>query len=163
MIKSVPPIGIDLGTTFSCLAYALEEEGKTEIILNNFGKKTTPSYLKYYKTEQNINYIVGEDAKNEFDSQYLIYEIKRLMGKRFSEVENNFNFLKYKDCIEKGENDKINIKIYDEKYSPQVISSHILSKLKNDISKKFDLPANFTNNQKDATKDAGRMAGFKVL
>ena len=176
MIKSVPPIGIDLGTTFCCVSYALEEEeGKTEIIENNFGKNTTPSYLKYYKTEDGISRIVGEDAKKEFDSKYLIYEIKRLMGKRFSEVENNFNFLKYKDCIEKGENDKINIRIFDEVYTPQVISSHILSQLKSDIARKFDLdyrqeieavitvPANFTNNQKDATKEAGRMAGFKVL
>ena len=175
MIKSVPPIGIDLGTTFCCIAYCLEEEGKTGIVYNNFGKNTTPSYLKYYKTEKGINHIVGEDAKKEFDSKYLIYEIKRLMGKRFSEVESNFNFLKYRDCIEKGENDKIIIKIEDESYTPQVISSHILSQLKTDISKKFGLdnrqeievvitvPANFTNNQKDATKEAGKMAGFKVL
>ena len=175
MIKSIPPIGIDLGTTFSCVAFALEEEGKTEVIPNNYNKNTTPSYIKYYNTENGVNYIVGEDAKKESNSKYIIYEIKRLMGKRYSEVENKIEFLKYKDFIQKGENDKINIKIYNEIYTPQEISSHILSKLKKDIEKKFDLdyrqeieavitvPANFTNNQKNATKEAGNIAGFKVI
>ncbi len=138
-------IGIDLGTTNSCIAY-LREGGEVEIINNSNGGRTTPSVVAFSESGE---ILVGESAKNQIVLNYdrSISSIKREMGTDHK------------------------VKIGDKEYTPQEISAFILKKLKNDAEEYFGepveeavitVPAYFSDAQRQATKDAGRIAGLKV-
>ena len=163
--------GIDLGTTNSCISYW--KNNKLEIIPDEYGNKTIPSYVAY----TNVSKYIGNDAKNQKDinSENVFYEVKRLIGKKFNDesVKREKTLLSYK--IEEDKNGGICLKttLKDDKLiTPEEISSNILMKLKS--MAKFHLkkdvkdvvitiPANFNDGQRQATKDAAEIAGLNCL
>ncbi|UOQ38058.1 Chaperone protein DnaK [Candidatus Vidania fulgoroideae] len=156
-------IGIDLGTTNSCVA--IMEGNQAKVIENQEGNRTTPSVVSF--TEKKI--CVGIAAKRQTlnDKSSVVFSIKRLMGKKFSEVkDSNFPFK-----IKKSKNDNILLEIKDREISPQEISSYILKKIKDSaedyIGEKIEdavitVPAYFNDAQRNSTKEAGRIAGLNV-
>ncbi|XCC45307.1 MAG: molecular chaperone DnaK [Candidatus Shikimatogenerans sp. Ttur] len=158
-------IGIDLGTTNSCVSII---EGTTyNVIPNSEGKHITPSIVAFIKDEIKI----GDIAKRQsiINPKKTIFSIKRIMGKKFSEIKDSIKNLPYK--IIKGENDIPKIVINEKLYSPQEISSMILQKLKTDAEEYLNckinkavitVPAYFNDTQRQATKEAGEIAGLKV-
>lgn len=153
-------LGIDLGTTYSTMAY-VDEHGETKIIPNSDSHRITPSVV-FFESDSNI--IVGESAKDEMElsPDNVVAFVKREMGRNKDEVRKEENY---------G-----NPKPYDyfgKRYSPEEISSLILKKLKKDAEAHFQgqgitdvvitVPAYFNDVEKQATKDAGQMAGFNVL
>ncbi|MDR0319706.1 MAG: molecular chaperone DnaK [Rickettsiales bacterium] len=163
-------LGIDLGTTNSCVAFMDGKEPK--IIENAEGQRTTPSVVAF--AEGGDEQFVGITAKNQAvtNPTNTIYEIKRLMGMRFdSPAIKEFEKLSpYK--IVKGDNGDAWVEIKGKKYAPSQISAMILSKLKKDAEAYFGetvkdavitVPAYFNDSQRQATKDAGRIAGLNVL
>ena len=159
-------IGIDLGTTNSCVA--VMEGGRPKVIpAVDTGKNTTPSVVEPIKN------LVGDVAKRQMilNSKNTIYSIKRLMGRRFTdkEVKRTIEMVPYK--IVEGKSGMVDVEVEDKKYTPQEISAKILMKLKNDAEKylgeKVDqavitVPAYFDDSQRQATKQAGEIAGLKV-
>ena len=165
-------VGIDLGTTYSCVG--IYENGNVNIIANDQGFRTTPSYVAYTKTER----LVGNAAKNQAAMNPLntIYDAKRLVGKKFDDesvVKDRklfpFNIIKSDDG-----RPKIEVEYKEEKkdFFPEEISAAILSKLKQtaesylgeDVKKAvITVPAYFNDSQRQATKDAGAIAGLEVL
>ncbi|CAD8163244.1 unnamed protein product [Paramecium pentaurelia] len=165
-------IGIDLGTTYSCVS--VFANGKVEIIPNDQGNKTIPSYVAFNETK----ILIGNDAQNQVtkNHQNTIFDIKRLIGRKFSEttVQNYIKLWSFK--VEAGVNDTpmivVNYKGENKKFLPEEISSIILSKMKEtaqaylnqQISKAvITVPAYFNDSQRQATKDAGAIAGLNVL
>lgn len=159
-------IGIDLGTTNSVAACI---EGKTpEIVLTPEGDRLLPSLVAFGKTGERL---VGNPAKSQLITNVnTIYSVKRLMGKRFSEVSPYLDQFNY-DLVE-GENDTIKIEIGDVLFSPEQVSAMILEKLKEAAEEWFNspvegaiitVPAYFNDSQRQATKDAGEIAGLEVL
>lgn len=164
-------VGIDLGTTYSCVA--VWNNGKVEIIANTDGNRTTPSYVAFTENE----FLVGDSAKNQCTSNPLntIYDTKRLIGRDFLDetVQTDIKKFQYKTI---GVNGKPYVEVQymneTKQYSPEQIASMILSKMKQ-IASAFlgtditdvviTVPAYFNDNQKQATKDAGRIAGLNVL
>jgi molecular chaperone DnaK len=158
-------IGIDLGTTNSCVAVL--EGGEPIVIQNSEGGRTTPSIVGFTaKGEQ----IVGAPAKNQMvtNPTNTVYSIKRFMGRRFSEVSNEMKLVPYK-VTEQG--DDVRIDIDGKKYSPPEISAKVLQKMKKtaedylgeDVTEAvITVPAYFNDAQRQATKDAGRIAGLEV-
>ncbi|MBF2058173.1 MAG: molecular chaperone DnaK [Cyanobacterium sp. T60_A2020_053] len=160
-------IGIDLGTTNSCVAVL--EGGKPLIITNQEGSRTTPSIVGFGKGSQRL---VGQLAKRQAvtNAENTIYSIKRFIGRRWSDTDHDRKRVTY-DCA-LGKDDTVDVQIQGKNYTPQEISSMILQKLKADaetflgesVSKAvITVPAYFTDAQRQATKDAGTIAGLEVM
>lgn len=161
-------IGIDLGTTNSAVAFV--EGGQPKIIENNEGNRTTPSIAAIGK---NSDRLVGLLAKRQAvtNPENTIFGVKRYMGHKFSDdaVQKDIKNSPFK--IKKGENDKILIEMSGKDYSPEEISAMILKKIKTDVEEKtgekvteavITVPAYFDDAQRQATKDAGKIAGLEV-
>lgn len=160
-------IGIDLGTTNSCVA--ILEGGKPLIIGNSEGGRTTPSIVAFSKDEERL---VGQTAKRQAvtNAENTIYSIKRFIGRRWSETEQERQRVSY-TCVP-GRDETVDVKSWGKQYTPQEISSMILQKLKADAEDYLNetvneavitVPAYFTDAQRQATKDAGTIAGLDVL
>jgi molecular chaperone DnaK len=159
-------IGIDLGTTNSVVA--VMEGGEAKVIPNAEGNRTTPSVVAFTKSGERL---VGQVAKRQSvtNPQNTIFSIKRFMGRKFAEVNEEMKMVPYK--VERAENGDVRVSIDDKKYSPPEISAMILGKLKQAaedyLGEKVDravitVPAYFNDAQRQATKDAGRIAGLTV-
>lgn len=160
-------IGIDLGTTNSCVAVI--EGGKPLVIPNQEGSRTTPSIVAFAKGDQRL---VGQLAKRQAvtNASNTVYSIKRFIGRRWEETAEERKRVPY-ECV-KGKDDTVNVKIGEKVYTPQEISAMILQKLKSDAEQflgepvtqaVITTPAYFTDAQRQATKDAGAIAGLEVL
>src|SRR6266480_3447163 len=160
-------IGIDLGTTNSCMAVL--EGGEPTVIPNAEGGRTTPSVVAFTKDGQRL---VGAPAKRQqvTNPQSTIFSIKRFMGRKWDEVSEEMTIVPYE--VVKGENGDARVKADGKEYSPPEISAMILQKLKTDaeayLGEAVDdavitVPAYFNNAQREATKDAGKIAGLNVL
>ncbi|MBI1883965.1 MAG: molecular chaperone DnaK [Chlamydiae bacterium] len=160
-------IGIDLGTTNSCVA--ILEGGEPVVIPNSEGGRTTPSVVGFTKGGERL---VGLTAKRQAvtNPNNTVFSIKRFMGRKFSEVQNEIKLVPYQ--VASATNNDAHVKITDKVYSPPEISSMILQKLKADaeayLGEKITqavitVPAYFNDSQRQATKDAGRIAGLEVL
>ncbi len=159
-------LGIDLGTTNSCMAVM---EGTTfKVIPNAEGANTTPSVVAFTKNGERL---VGQTAKRQAvtNPKNTIFSIKRFMGRKFSEVQSELSRVPYE--VVEGRNGDACIKVADKTYTPQEISAMILQKLKTDaeayLGEKvteavITVPAYFNDTQRQATKDAGRIAGLDV-
>jgi len=160
-------IGIDLGTTNS--AMAVLEGGEPTVIPNAEGGRTTPSVVAFTKDGQRL---VGAPAKRQSvtNPQNTIFSIKRFMGRKYSEVSEEMKIVPY--TVEAGPNGDVRIKVEGKEYAPPEISAMILQKLKTDAEAYLGetvndavitVPAYFNNAQREATKDAGKIAGLNVL
>ncbi|GAB1484262.1 molecular chaperone DnaK [Treponema sp.] len=158
-------IGIDLGTTNSCVAVL--EGGEPVVIQNSEGGRTTPSIVGFTSKGDRV---VGQPAKNQMitNPENTIFSIKRFMGRRYSEVSSEMKLVPY-SIAEQG--DDVRITISDKKYSPQEISAFILQKMKKTAEDYLGepvteavitVPAYFNDAQRQATKDAGKIAGLDV-
>jgi molecular chaperone DnaK len=158
-------LGIDLGTTNSCMA--IMEAGQPTVIPNNEGARTTPSVV-FLGADKSV----GQIAKRQrvLKSKQTIYSAKRLIGHTWQETEKDRANLAY-DTVQ-GKNNSVNIKVNDKDYTPQEISAQVLRKLKEDaesyLGQKIEqavitVPAYFNDSQRQATKDAGKIAGLEVL
>ena len=161
-------VGIDLGTTNSVVAAVLEG-GKAEVIPNAEGGRTTPSVVAFTKDGQRL---VGQVAKRQaiVNPEGTIYSAKRFIGRKWDEVEEEAKMVSYK--VVKGENDAVRFEIRGKTYAPEEISALVLRKLAEDASKTLGervteavvtVPAYFNDSQRQATKDAGKIAGLEVL
>lgn len=159
-------IGIDLGTTNSVVA--LVEGGEPKIIINEEGNRTTPSVVAFAKDKE---ILVGDSAKRQAvaNPENTIFSNKRMIGRRFEEVKDEVSTLPYK--IVKSSNDDAWFEVDGEQYSPPQISSNILMKLKKAAEDYLGtsvteavitVPAYFNDSQRQATKDAGKIAGLEV-
>jgi len=159
-------IGIDLGTTNSCVA--VMEGGEPVVIPNAEGARTTPSMVAFSKNGERL---VGQVAKRQAitNPQNTIFSIKRFMGRRFNEVSNEIHEVPYE--VVKGSNDVAKVRIEDKEYSPQEISAMVLQKMKQTaedyLGQKvtaavITVPAYFNDSQRQATKEAGEIAGLEV-
>ncbi|MBN2675836.1 MAG: molecular chaperone DnaK [Alphaproteobacteria bacterium] len=161
-------IGIDLGTTNSCFAFMDGSEAK--VIENAEGRRTTPSVVGFAGSER----IVGTPAKNQMvtNPEKTIYTVKRLIGRRFddAEVKKEAKTMPYE--IVKGDNGDAWVKVGNDKYAPSQVSAFILQKIKADAEAYLGetitdaiitVPAYFNDSQRQATKDAGKIAGLNVL
>ena len=159
-------IGIDLGTTNSCVAVL--EGGQPIIVPNSEGGRTTPSIVGFGKGQR----LVGQLAKRQAvtNAENTVYSIKRFIGRRWQDTEAERGRVAY-HC-QRGRDDTVNIKIRDREFTPQEISAMILQKLKADAEAYLGepineavitVPAYFTDAQRQATKDAGMIAGLEVL
>ncbi len=160
-------IGIDLGTTNSCVAVL--EGGEPAVIPNAEGGRTTPSVVAFTNDGQRL---VGAPAKRQqvTNPQNTIFSIKRFMGRKYDEVSEEMKIVPYE--VVKGPNDDVRVKAQDKEYAPPEISAMILQKLKADAESYLGdtvtdavitVPAYFNNAQREATKDAGKVAGLNVL
>ncbi len=162
-------IGIDLGTTFSCMA--VMEAGEPKVIPNAEGARTTPSVVAMSKTGERM---VGQVARRQAitNPDNTVFSIKRLMGRKFEEgsVEYDKKLLPFK--ITKAANNDAWVKMGDKDYSPPEVSAMILQKLKSDAEAYLGeavtevvitVPAYFNDSQRQATKDGGKIAGLEVL
>ena len=160
-------LGIDLGTTNSCMA--VMEGGEPVVIPNAEGARTTPSIVAFTKTGEEL---VGQAAKRQAvtNPKSTIYSIKRFMGRRYDEMSEEIKMVPYEVCAAK--NGDAAVKVEGREYSAQEISAKILSKLKRDaeafLGEKITqavitVPAYFNDSQRQATKDAGAIAGLEVL
>ncbi len=164
-------LGIDLGTTNSCMAIM---EGPEPLVLENSeGKRTTPSVVAFTKSGERL---VGDAAKRQAvtNARNTVYSIKRFMGRKFEEVQEEIKRVPYK--VVKAANGDATVEVEVEgkpkQFSPPEISAMILSKLKADAEMRLGekvtqavitVPAYFNDSQRQATKDAGRIAGLEVL
>ncbi len=159
-------IGIDLGTTNSCVA--VMEGGEPTVIPNSEGGRTTPSVVAFTKDGERL---VGQVAKRQAitNPQNTIYSIKRFMGRRYDEVSTEIDEVPYK--VIRGKNDVARVNIGDKEYSPQEISAMVLQKMKQTaedyLGQKvteavITVPAYFNDSQRQATKEAGEIAGLTV-
>ena len=164
-------LGIDLGTTNSCMA--VMEGGEAKVIPNAEGGRTTPSVVAFTKDGERL---VGQAAKRQAvtNPQNTIFSAKRLIGRRFTEIQEEIKALPYKVVEGKGGDAYIEVQEGGETktYSPQQISSFVLGKMKADaesfLGEKvhqavITVPAYFNDSQRQATKDAGKIAGLEVL
>ncbi|MBE6392285.1 MAG: molecular chaperone DnaK [Lentisphaerae bacterium] len=160
-------IGIDLGTTNSCMA--VMDNGEYKIIPNAEGNRTTPSIVAFTKNGERL---VGQTAKRQAvtNPKNTIFSIKRLMGRKYSEIGSERELVPYE--IVEAANGDAHVKAGDNVYSPPEISAMILQKLKADAEAYLGepvtqavitVPAYFNDSQRQATKDAGKIAGLEVL
>ncbi|MDR1428992.1 MAG: molecular chaperone DnaK [Spirochaetaceae bacterium] len=158
-------IGIDLGTTNSCVAVL--EGGEPVVIQNSEGGRTTPSIVGFTSKGERV---VGQPAKNQMitNPENTVYSIKRFMGRRYSEVSNEMKRVPY-HVVEQG--DDVRVSIDGKGYSPQEISAFVLQKMKKTAEDYLGetvseavitVPAYFNDAQRQATKDAGKIAGLEV-
>ena len=159
-------IGIDLGTTNSCVSVI--EGGTPEVIVNLEGKRTTPSIVAFKSNER----VIGDSAKRQSvtNQENTIYSVKRFIGSKFSEIKKEISKIPYK--IEKSTNDSIKISVDGKSYIPQEISAIVLQNLKKTAEEYLGtkvtdavitVPAYFNDSQRNATKEAGEIAGLNVL
>jgi heat shock protein 5 len=166
-----PVVGIDLGTTYSCVG--IYKKGQVEIIPNDQGNRITPSYVAFIDGER----LVGEAAKNQasVNPTQTLFDVKRLIGRRFSDktVQKDKALLPY-TIVEKDTKPYIQVKVgdADKIFAPEEISAMVLAKLAADASKYLGtpvknaivtVPAYFNDAQRQATKDAGSIAGLNVI
>ena len=164
-------LGIDLGTTNSCMAVI--DGGEPSVIENSEGKRTTPSVVAFTKTGDRL---VGEAAKRQAvtNSRNTIYSIKRFMGRKFDEVQEEIKRVPYKVVRAANGDAAVEVEVDGraKQFSPPEISAIILAKLKADAETRLGekitqavitTPAYFNDSQRQATKDAGRIAGLEVL
>jgi molecular chaperone DnaK len=160
-------IGIDLGTTYSVVA--VMEGGQPVVIPNQEGGRTTPSVVGFAKSGERL---VGQVAKRQAvtNPENTVYSIKRFMGRRLDEVNEEMKMVPYK--VVKGDNNDARVDIMGKQYSPPEISAMILTKLKESaeayLGEKITqavitVPAYFNDSQRQATKDAGKIAGLEVM
>ena len=164
-------VGIDLGTTYSCVG--VFQHGQVEIIANDQGNRTTPSYVSFNDTER----LIGDAAKNQAskDPQNTIFDAKRLIGRKYDDdvVQNDIKQWPFKVISESGKPKlQAQYKGDTKSFSPEEISSMVLTKMKN-IAEEYlgspvtkavvTVPAYFNDAQRQATKDAGTIAGLNVL
>ncbi|HYZ70737.1 MAG TPA: molecular chaperone DnaK [Thermoleophilaceae bacterium] len=161
-------VGIDLGTTNSVVA-AVMEGGQAEVIPNAEGGRTTPSVVAFTEDGQRL---VGQVAKRQaiLNPEATIYSIKRFVGRKWGEVDEEAKIVTYK--VVKGPSDAVRVEVRGKQYSPEEISAIILRKLAEDAAKfigervneaVITVPAYFNDAQRQATKDAGKIAGLEVL
>src|SRR5882672_807403 len=164
MAKSV---GIDLGTTNSVVA--VMEGGKPTVIVNSEGSRLTPSVVAFTRPGERL---VGQLAKRQavLNPENTIYSAKRFIGRRYSEVQAEIKNVPFK--VVAGENDAVRFEIMGKLYAPEEISAQVLRKLADDATKYLGekvtdavitVPAYFNDAQRQATKDAGKIAGLNVL
>ena len=171
MAKEQPKfvVGIDLGTTFSCVAFL--NGGDPQVIPNLEGERTTPSIVAL--TPEG-NWLVGLDASHQavLNTHGTVSSIKRFIGKKFDdpEVQKDISYVPYE--VVAAENGDIRVKLGGEIKSPEEISAIILQKIKQDVEKKLGetvthavvtVPAYYNDSQRQATKDAGKIAGLEIL
>ncbi|KAI8442494.1 hypothetical protein MSG28_005983 [Choristoneura fumiferana] len=164
-------IGIDLGTTYSCVAVL--QHGKVEIIANDQGNRTTPSYVAFTDTER----LIGDAAKNQvaLNPCNTVFGAKRLIGRKYDDpqIEQDIKYWPFR-VVNDGGNPKIQVDYKGKSicFPPEEISSMILTKMKNTAEAYLDtevkeavitVPAYFNDSQRQATKDAGTIAGMDVL
>ncbi len=161
-------VGIDLGTTNSCVA--VMEGGKPTVIANAEGFRTTPSVVAYSK---NGDRLVGQIAKRQavINPENTFYSVKRFIGRRYEEVTDEAKQVSYK-VVRVGDNVKLECPALNKQFAPEEISAQVLRKLIDDASKYLGeqvtqavitVPAYFNDSQRQATKDAGKIAGIEVL
>ena len=159
-------IGIDLGTTNSCVS--VMEGGEPVVIANDEGRRTTPSVVAFLKNGERK---VGDPAKRQAitNPENTISSVKRFMGRRFNEVASELSLASYK--VVKGDNDTVRVQIEDRMYTPQEISAMVLQKMKKTAEDYLGaevtdavitVPAYFNDAQRQATKEAGEIAGLNV-
>ncbi|MDT4760958.1 molecular chaperone DnaK [Sphaerochaeta sp. PS] len=159
-------IGIDLGTTNSCVA--VMEGNDAMVIANSEGQRTTPSVVAYTAKGDRL---VGQPAKNQMvtNAENTVYSIKRFMGRKMSEISSELNRIPYK--VSAGSAGEVKLTLRGESYSPQEISAAILQKMKKTAEDYLGepvteavvtVPAYFNDAQRQATKDAGKIAGLDV-
>jgi molecular chaperone DnaK len=161
-------VGIDLGTTNSCVA--VMEGGKPTVIANAEGFRTTPSVVAYTKNQDKL---VGQIAKRQavMNPENTFYSVKRFIGRRVDEVNEESKEVSY--TVEKaGSNVKLKCPVLNKQFAPEEISAEVLRKLADDAGKYLGetvtqavitVPAYFNDSQRQATKDAGKIAGLEVL
>ncbi|HMX04125.1 MAG TPA: Hsp70 family protein, partial [Chitinophagales bacterium] len=159
-------IGIDLGTTNSCVS--VMEGNEPVVIPNDEGRRTTPSIVAFLENGERK---VGDPAKRQAitNPRKTIQSIKRFMGHRYSEVSNELSMISYE--VTRGDNDTARVKIGDRLYTPQEISAMVLQKMKKTAEDYLGtevteavitVPAYFNDSQRQATKEAGEIAGLKI-
>jgi L1 cell adhesion molecule like protein len=164
-------IGIDLGTTYSCVGVYMN--GKVEIIANDQGERTTPSYVSFTDVER----LIGASAKNAASSNptNTVYDAKRLIGRDFNdpklqEIMKHFSF----KVVNHNSKPKIQVQFKEEtkEFTPEEVSAMVLTKMKQTAEEYLGhtvkdavitVPAYFNDSQRQATKDAGLIAGLNVL
>jgi len=168
---SGPVIGIDLGTTYSCVG--IMKNGKVEIMVNDQGNRITPSWVAFTDEER----LVGDAAKNQFASNpaRTVFDVKRLIGNKFADkaVQNDIKHFPFK-VVNKSGQPRISVEVHgkDTTFTPEEISAMVLGKMK-EIAESYlgepvknavvTVPAYFNDAQRAATKDAGTIAGLNVL
>merc|ERR1739844_77857 len=170
-MTKAPAVGIDLGTTYSCVG--VFQHGKVEIIANDQGNRTTPSYVAFTDTER----LIGDPAKNQvaINPCNTIFDAKRLIGRKFDEstVQSDMKHWPF-TVIDQGGRPKLQVEYQneDKTFTPEEISSMVLTKMKetaeaylgHDVKDAVvTVPAYFNDSQRQATKDAGVIAGLNVL
>jgi molecular chaperone DnaK len=162
-------VGIDLGTTNSCVA--VMEGGKPTVIANAEGFRTTPSVVAFAK---NGDRLVGQIAKRQavMNAENTFYSVKRFIGRKFDEVTHEATEVSYKILRDNNSNVKLDCPAQRKQFAPEEISAQVLRKLVDDASKYLGetvtqavitVPAYFNDSQRQATKDAGKIAGVEVL
>ena len=161
-------VGIDVGTTNSCVS--VMEGGKPTVIANAEGFRTTPSVVAYTKNQDQL---VGQIAKRQavMNTDNTFYSVKRFIGRRVDEVNDESKEVSY--TVEKsGSNVKVKCPVLDKQFAPEEVSAQVLRKLAEDAGKYLGetvtqavitVPAYFNDSQRQATKDAGKIAGLEVL
>jgi L1 cell adhesion molecule like protein len=165
-------VGIDLGTTYSCVG--IWQHDRVEIIANDQGNRTTPSYVAFTETER----LIGDSAKNQvaMNPHNTVFDAKRLIGRRFqdSAVQDDIKHFPFKVVCKDGDKPAVEVKYKNETkiFSPEEISAMVLGKMK-EIAESFlgkdvknavvTVPAYFNDSQRQATKDAGAISGLNIL
>ncbi|XP_035836643.1 heat shock 70 kDa protein-like, partial [Helianthus annuus] len=170
--KQDKAIGIDLGTTYSCVGVWLND--RVEIIPNDQGNRTTPSYVAFTDTER----LIGDAAKNQvaMNPQNTVFDAKRLIGRRFTDpsVQSDMKLWPFKVVAGPGDKPmiRVNYKGEEKEFAPEEISSMVLVKMR-ETAEAFlgqsiknavvTVPAYFNDSQRQATKDAGAISGLNVM
>jgi heat shock protein 1/8 len=163
-------VGIDLGTTYSCIA--VWQNDRVEVIANDQGQRTTPSYVAFTDNER----LIGDSAKNQvaMNPENTVFDAKRMIGRKYNEIKSDLKHWPFKVYSGEYEKPVIEVNYLNEvkKFSPEEISSMVLIKMK-DIAEKYlgqkvenaviTVPAYFNDQQRQSTKDAGVIAGLNIL
>ncbi|KAK1351866.1 putative mediator of RNA polymerase II transcription subunit 37e [Heracleum sosnowskyi] len=172
MVNNEVAVGIDLGTTYSCVG--VWQHDRVEIIANDQGNRTTPSCVAFTDTER----FIGDAARNQaaFNPVNTIFDAKRLIGRRFSDSTVKSDMKVWPFTVVGNPADRpqivVNYKDVEKRFSPEELSSMVLFKMK-EIAEEYlgkeiknavvTVPAHFNDSQRQATKDAARIAGLNVL